>query len=1038
MTISDSVVARLTDFQRNSVAYILERFYGPESTRRFLLADEVGMGKTLVARGVIAGAIDKLREPDSGVDRIDVLYICSNANIARQNISKLDVLGEGTRPMSTRITMMAMHMSDLNHQRADGQTIVNLVAFTPGTSFQKGHSGGRVEERALLSHFTEPLFRDEKRVKALRKLLRGGVSGDRWKRELESIHRRSAPPDATIGREYLKELRGTELERQLRRFVDVAVTQRQLSAQLKDERRPLIGELRHVLAKASVAALEPDLIILDEFQRFRHLIETSDEGTETEVSELARELFEWKDARILLLSATPYKLYTLPEEQELTGDDHYRDFLSTVRFLADTNGEALVDDLESALAEFRTNLIEGSDATPARDQAQALLRSVMCRTERPTLGDLDLLNERLGEVDAPTADDLASFVRMRRLAKHVNGAISVEYWKSAPYFLSFMDGYQLSRRVRERADDPAVLSLVTAGPSLSASQVRGNEPIEAGNARLRALQRDVIDAEMHRLLWMPPSMPYHLPAGVSAGDAAANCTKRLIFSSWAAAPTSIAALLSHAALRSLDPNPSERSASRLTYDADEHGHADRMSTLLLTVPQPGLATVCDPLAAARRHGPETATLDGTLADIRSRVSPDIAPPGPSSQTLSAETWYWHTPLTWDGHVAVYPDARHAIERVAAGTRFKGLAAHLARAQASVAGEEPLGDQPDDLDRWVAMVGLASPANCAWRALRRVTAQVSDFADDTFVVAAVMIGEGFRTLFNRAEVMSLIDSQSTERAYWRRVLEYCAAGNLQGVLDEYFHHLVGDENVTDDESLLALAARVANTVAFGLGRVEAFDPTAPETPIRMPTRFALRYGTARGTLAKDDESIARAGDVQAAFNSPFWPFVLASTSVGQESVDFHWWCHSLIHWNQPANVVDLEQREGRVHRYRGHAIRKNVAAKHRTQAMESSEADPWVAAFDAAASQRPPEMDDLWPSWVYPGPAKVECWVPYLPLSKEIEHRKRLQRDRALYRLAFGQPRQEDLLAVLEARGADPSLLADLRINLRPPARSRRI
>jgi ERCC4-related helicase len=66
-------------------------------------------------------------------------------------------------------------------------------------------------------------------------------------------------------------------------------------------------------------------------------------------------------------------------------------------------------------------------------------------------------------------------------------------------------------------------------------------------------------------------------------------------------------------------------------------------------------------------------------------------------------------------------------------------------------------------------------------------------------------------------------------------------------------------------------------------------------------------------------------VIAAFNSPFWPFVLASTSVGQEGLDFHHYSHAVVHWNIPANPVDLEQREGRVHRYQGHAVRRNVAA-----------------------------------------------------------------------------------------------------------------
>jgi hypothetical protein len=307
-----------------------------------------------------------------------------------------------------------------------------------------------------------------------------------------------------------------------------------------------------------------------------------------------------------------------------------------------------------------------------------------------------------------------------------------------------------------------------------------------------------------------------------------------------------------------------------------------------------------------------------------------------------------------------------------------------------------------------------------------------FEEATLVRCAVRVGEAFRTLFNRSEVMCLLDStRGDERAYWQRVLEYCLDGDLQAVMDEYVHHLVGNANPTTEAELEDVAEAMASAVSFGRGRVEAFNPTNPGHGIRINTRFALRYGNARGVLVRDDDG-ERAGDVQAAFNSPFWPFVLASTSVGQEGVDFHWWCHSLVHWNQPANVVDLEQREGRVHRFKGHAVRKNVAAEHRAEALRASDPDPWKAAFDAAAQTRPADMNELWPSWVYPGPAKVECWVPYLPLSKDIEREQRLRRDRLLYRLAFGQPRQEDLLAVLEAGGVAADDVQDLRIDLRPP------
>src|SRR4051812_33865902 len=141
---ADTAFATLKDFQVDTVEYVLRRLYDdPETTDRFLVADEVGMGKTLVARGVIGGAIERLKD-DPTVDRIDIVYICSNADIARQNIAKLDVRGDGTKPLSTRITMLATQLRDLNRVMADDSKTVNLVAFTPGTSFDKGQRGGRV------------------------------------------------------------------------------------------------------------------------------------------------------------------------------------------------------------------------------------------------------------------------------------------------------------------------------------------------------------------------------------------------------------------------------------------------------------------------------------------------------------------------------------------------------------------------------------------------------------------------------------------------------------------------------------------------------------------------------------------------------------------------------------------------------------------------------------------------------------------------------------------------------------------------------
>ncbi len=201
---------------------------------------------------------------------------------------------------------------------------------------------------------------------------------------------------------------------------------------------------------------------------------------------------------------------------------------------------------------------------------------------------------------------------------------------------------------------------------------------------------------------------------------------------------------------------------------------------------------------------------------------------------------------------------------------------------------------------------------------------------------------------------------------------------------------------------------------------------------MRVRYAVRFGT---NVSDDGKQLIHAGAVRSAFNSPFWPFVLATTSVGQEGLDFHQYCHAVVHWNLPANPVDLEQREGRVHRYKGHAIRKNIAERNRAAAFRSTTTDPWEEMFNKAAETTTSnEFRDMSPYWVYEGSAQIERYVPHLPLSREVTQLERLKRSIAAYRMVIGQPRQEDLLRYLQGRLPDEELdqlIEELRIDLTP-------
>ncbi|PKP61486.1 hypothetical protein CVT91_03095 [Candidatus Atribacteria bacterium HGW-Atribacteria-1] len=145
------ILSQLKDFQRKTVKYAFEQMYERENpTRRFLIADEVGLGKTLVARGLIAKAIDRFKSQiQNGTLRYDIIYICSNAEIAKQNINRLNVIGGVERKeftFTSRITLLPVELKEIKNNR------INFISFTPGTSFNLRSSEGIYQERALIYH----------------------------------------------------------------------------------------------------------------------------------------------------------------------------------------------------------------------------------------------------------------------------------------------------------------------------------------------------------------------------------------------------------------------------------------------------------------------------------------------------------------------------------------------------------------------------------------------------------------------------------------------------------------------------------------------------------------------------------------------------------------------------------------------------------------------------------------------------------------------------------------------------------------------
>ena len=1050
MVSAEAVLGKLKDFQRQTAEYAFQRlFHAQDSTRRFLIADEVGLGKTLVAAGLIGLAVEHLRAIDT--PRVDIIYICSNQAIARQNVNRIkQLLGIEAEPLASRITLLPYRLRTLENP-------VNLIALTPGTSFNSASAEGVVEERIILYRMLRQVWGNNVRDRRL--VFLGGLGSVGRFRDYERwIPDRSI--DTGIMRRFAESVGGSGSDLQ-HEFIELSnALSRNRSRETLAHRRHFVSRLRRLLAESCLNALEPDLVILDEFQRFRELLNPT-----TESGELAQHLFEYEDShtkvRTVLLSATPYKMYTASHEVD---DDHYRDFLDTVEFLQRPAGS--VEPLEEALRQFRAELprVAGSgdfgvEATNRlsghRDRIQQELGRVMSRTERRSVdvvGDPMLATTNL-RVELET-DDVEAYLSARDIASAANAPGIMEYWKSTPYLLSFMEQYRLADRVQRSVSSAPrgeVAQIIENGTGLQLPRNSTAERSEVGggNGRMRALLNDLDESGLHSLLWLPP-----LLAGHELGpdfERARTATKRLVFSSWTMVPRAISVLASYDAERRYitDRGRAEQYVPR-GLDATRTGYA----LFSWLVPTSALAEAGDPYRYP--HGDTAQLLDAIAARLRPQVETLTRNAPTFGQTQNI--WYAVAPLLLDGasvdslgwlreyaRRGQRSDDTDDAERSVWRDLVANVSERLAEARNNPAS---LGRPPDDLVERLALLALSSPANASLRALARVTNAPT--VSNDLKREAMRAAWAFRSFFRSPTSEGLLQNAYSPSipvntdTYLQRVLAYCAEGGLSAVLDEAFHVIL---EAGRGDCAAELVATLCEALQLATGRLDVVEWEPGNLGVQRRTypmrqHFARRYANDR-TIRHDPQAGEHVDAVRAAFNSPFWPFVLATTSVGQEGLDFHRYCHAVVHWNLPYNPVDLEQREGRVHRYHGHAIRKNIAQKLGRRVCDEIRAgtahgqpqNPWVLAYAVADDELGGDGGRI-PHWVFTeGDARIQRYSPVLPLSRDAARIDALRQALTVYRMVFGQPRQDDLLEFILREVPEnrrDALAAALTIDLSPP------
>ena len=974
------------DFQRATADRILH-IYKNLGHRRVLLADEVGLGKTFVAKQVITLVREWHKQEKD--DFFKVVYICSNANIADQNIEKLGV--ENRMSISeSRLSMQHLYIKlaekQIAKQHEKGEMPESIIPLTPSTSFRFYSAQGTANERALMCDILCGLtqFKDYKEV--ISDFLSCNVKN--WQ---ELIHTYNYII-GLCGEDYLREMHGKlqtilsdTIINQLIEYAQTGCDNRQ--------RADMINKLRRIFAEISIDMLDPDLVIMDEFQRFNSLLEQGDD----EQSMLANKFFDDKrsNTKILLLSATPYKPYSTLEELNTNGnDEHYQDFMKVMDFLYATKDKAdrfkLIWHTYSAALK-RTNVIDLTPLVVTKNEAEEALYGVMCRTERFNSGIID--DSRVCDVQV-VPEDILSFAEGQYLMDCLNqentkvrlGNLPMEYVKSSPYLLSFMDKYELKKRIASALQHSDVKRYGKMDALLLSKYAINNyRPIPAANGKLKYLH-DLVFGTRHEkktqlLLWVPASNSYYKAGGVFESNEACNFSKIILFSSWEMVPRMISIMMSYySELYTLGELKKVEAEIRYTSQKkNRYGENRLRADGLLEYPCRTLSGLFSP----------TTFYGEKLSSIRKIIKQRIQEEFAQNTIISS----------------IPQQGRNNAKLIL--TLMKILDGKPV---------EDLNDLyvPSNALDVMTDIAIASPAVCAYRQ--------SGNEEDAQMVAKAIV-----SVFNKPESAAVIDlmyNKKNDDDYYESVLDYCVVGNLQAVLDEYAH-------MTQTKILgHTVTEAIIGTSNLSIDTIDSWG--MEEKKQLMRCHFAIPFIDKTVT----DKSVARTTNIRKAFNSPFRPFLLSTTSIGQEGLDFHWYARKIVHWNLPSNPVDLEQREGRINRFKCLAIRRNVVKLYGSETYHT-----WDELFSLAYSNLKGTHSDIVPYWCLPVAdlteeqrAKleyIERIVPLYPLSRDRYKYERLIKVLALYRMTLGQPRQEELLNLLRNMHLSDEQLKELTIDLCP-------
>lgn len=890
-------------FQSATIDAAVRAFKARSGSHRFLVADEVGLGKTIVASGVIERISARRSTP------LRVFYVCSNLAIATQNLARLVSFLPDDERKCAIAKVDRPSLMPTREPPAHGK--VQVFSLTPDTALpsrRRRRREGRVEERALGFALLKELL--PRTIPGLYRALRVNVGPQRfnsWVRHYRNAIRTRKIADRAFRSAFRNALRvelelnpGQQLPPRIRTLLD------------SHEPLKLVAAVRSALAIAALEQVRPDLVIFDEFQRFRDLLDEPPDAQDEAQSET--DIPDDKDAAasrvlrairgdgldrrtgLLLLSATPYAPYRGRREGAAYATAA-ADFFVLVKFLygGGPRGRKVSQRAKSLFEtvgeELRKGMPLSKCAQSARTELTDLLTRVMSRTERPREAlDDGAQNGNDSVCEAPLQPaDISIFRHLKDCLRSDDHAWAVPLWQSVPLPMQALgSNYQAWRNSQSIPPRPDIALTPDARRRL-----RTTDPWP--HPRLRALLEEM-PLQQLALPWVAPSLPWW-----PLGDAWKNATrepavdgKLLVFSRFRAVPVAISGLVSYALEARLLGQ--KRSRKELAYEGvmkQQLLAADpgRPGLFALFHPSPVLARL-DPLA--RRAG----TLNSAMAavqkqlrkflaehDIRvvKRISRGRLQPWELLAMIEQRAGCWHeSKAAWD-HVVQHLRHRHGEE---AGSRLLAtIRRYDDKSSKCVSEIEFDGEFKPLVD-----LAMQAPGTILARALSRHWPDT--FVAHNFGDVALLCWQGLRSYFDAPWFAAAL-AGGRERNYPAAIRRAVIEGNLESVLDEHFWYLAMAGGTEWKKALVELG----DSLRLRTSSIALHESGPGSETMRLRCHAAVPLNEARAGRRSHTDSGANAGDgqdetpwrpeeVRRAFNSPFWPHMLVTTSIGQEGLDFH--------------------------------------------------------------------------------------------------------------------------------------------------------